>query len=1431
MSRRKQARPRALKRELENALASGAEGAEEVKEDEGECVNNNNNNGPSNQVQEGSGEQEEEGPSNSMAEKGKEVQENSPRQPSERGSPGCLEEDTRQIYRCDTCGATLATLSDFMDHRNYVCGSADVETMVLRNPWGQAPMEVAEDSLDGVEYLDEELEGVPNGPYPCQFCEKTFSRLTYLKRHEQIHSDKMPFRCEYCLRLFKHKRSRDRHVKLHTGDKKYRCTYCDASFSRSDHLKIHLKTHNSDKPYRCVICNKGYTSAATLAAHAQTHHKVSDAKDEFRCFQCAETFDSASDLQGHVVTHDQGSRPNKKMMMQCNYCAELFGSVEALVQHVEDSHAKDKRNKCPLCSECFVNSEKLHEHMEAHGEDGSIHRCPYCPKQTFPSIAVLEIHLRTMHGDKPVYGHLCQYCNKEYPTLINLANHIKCDHQKEALGTDFSDTRYPCDYCTMDFGSASLLYTHVKFVHSLSKSSLKEDNVVYCPQCTMGFPTMTSFNEHAEEVHGASSLSPIPSSTNSVLSSLLNEGSINLPLEEGLRYPCPYCPEGMNLFSNFDLLRDHVQEQHGTRTQCSPVGSTPPAHTVTNSKDESKKPSPGEAGRKKKTQHSEEKNSIERNGFFCSQCDVSYLTLEAFQTHLKTHLDMLLQKHPCPKCGVEFTSEDQMLQHMLEHFMAVATEYGCQTCEKTFAKADDLQKHLFDIHAHHLYRCSLCKEMFDSKVSIQVHFAIKHSNECRLYKCTKCWGMFPSEGELVAHIKTTHLHSKPFRCIFCQEAFSSDLELQCHVTTHNKQYQCHLCEASFHVQFLLEKHVLEKHSCPMEDGKKGARSEEESESQSSPSTSTKNDSEEATERVSLDEDKLVYKCDVCDGTFTSERKLKNHRWSIHKLKPHHKGNKDLLFRFHCGVCSAAFQSEYGLKKHLNENHQNNTASKVLLEGMKDSLSTGTPPQGSMCFICMQIVMTEEEFVHHCKEHNPDIANESGGFRCVICLQFVPNMAELNHHAAVHLLAAGLGSPTSMAVYICSTCKREFTSRAHLVSTLKSGSPPTYMCTECLKEAIEDNSDESLITDVSPNSPRTVVHCSKCELKFETERELEVHFTSSHPPDKSYQCIKCQKTFATEVEIQIHVTTHMMEEGTVHECSLCRGVYDSPAKLQAHLIEHTFPDKNYQCLICGGRFATAQDIQSHAIDHGPDARKYHCPHCTLTFFFEAELQNHLLSHSEVTPGNFQCLECGQMFNNNVNLSNHLKIHASKDKTLKCSLCPEVFNSTGEMQHHHFSMHSESDLGTAKKSFKCNQCDKVFPCMSNLQGHMRIHTQGKKFPCPECSKVFALARNLTIHMRSHSGEKPYQCPLCEKRFARKENRKVHLKSHSGVKPFMCPHCGKMFSRKCHVKDHMRTHALPTMHQCPACSEAFTMEKNLKRHMKKVHKLEVSEEEDQD
>ncbi|GLH17104.1 Zinc finger protein 423 homolog, partial [Gryllus bimaculatus] len=75
--------------------------------------------------------------------------------------------------------------------------------------------------------------------------------------------------------------------------------------------------------------------------------------------------------------------------------------------------------------------------------------------------------------------------------------------------------------------------------------------------------------------------------------------------------------------------------------------------------------------------------------------------------------------HACPHCGAAFEDAGACEAHVADHFLATSTEFGCASCMKLFAQPDELQKHLMDMHAHHLFRCALCRDVFDSKVAIQ----------------------------------------------------------------------------------------------------------------------------------------------------------------------------------------------------------------------------------------------------------------------------------------------------------------------------------------------------------------------------------------------------------------------------------------------------------------------------------------------------------------------------------------------------------------------------------------------------------------------------------------------------------------------------------------------------------------------------------------
>lgn len=106
------------------------------------------------------------------------------------------------------------------------------------------------------------------------------------------------------------------------------------------------------------------------------------------------------------------------------------------------------------------------------------------------------------------------------------------------------------------------------------------------------------------------------------------------------------------------------------------------------------------------------------------------------------------------------------------------------------------------------------------------------------------------------------------------------------------------------------------------------------------------------------------------------------------------------------------------------------------------------------------------------------------------------------------------------------------------------------------------------------------------------------------------------SFETEREIQMHVATHLLTEGSSHECHLCRRLLATPLKLQAHLIEHTFAGcGSFTCYLCSAVFTAAQGLQQHMLEHGLAARPYDCSRCSLRFFFRAELDNHSYSHLE------------------------------------------------------------------------------------------------------------------------------------------------------------------------------------------------------------------------
>ena len=469
----------------------------------------------------------------------------------------------------------------------------------------------------------------------------------------------------------------------------------------------------------------------------------------------------------------------------------------------------------------------------------------------------------------------------------------------------------------------------------------------------------------------------------------------------------------------------------------------------------------------------------------------------------------------------------------------------------------------------------------------------------------------------------------------------------------------------------------------------------------------------------------------------------------------------------CSFCSQTFKCRADLEKHskihLNTGSQKcnicdeTFASTGILAEHK--LQHCKIQQGNVCVICKIALKSEDHFYLHSQEHG----FQGAVMQCIVCRQTLASLIELQMHGRHHF-------QNKTTFHTCCVCLKSFDSSENLVSKLNSSGRTYYVCKPCYHGESSDYT------------------CKQCNSSFSSAAQLETHMNTHK---RTYQCIKCQESFNSEQEIQIHVTTHMMTEGNVHECHLCFTILDSPARLQCHLIEHTYKNTEYMCSVCGKLFENATEIQLHALEHGISARRYGCSQCSQKFFFSAELENHMFTHkytfsdqptrtksstSQSTIGkllnsqslssntprskassqpaaipsssaaeDLKCSECDKTFNNIINLTSHYKQHEKRIKRIQCSHCVEAFTTVPELQSHFFTNHTSTDLDTAKSLYICPTCQDVFTEEGALQEHRKTHEDGMLcltfylFRQDQQFLYLKLIYNLKFHLKCPEGRR--------------------------------------------------------------------------------------------
>ena len=146
-------------------------------------------------------------------------------------------------------------------------------------------------------------------------------------------------------------------------------------------------------------------------------------------------------------------------------------------------------------------------------------------------------------------------------------------------------------------------------------------------------------------------------------------------------------------------------------------------------------------------------------------------------------------------------------------------------------------------------------------------------------------------------------------------------------------------------------------------------------------------------------------------------------------------------------------------------------------------------------------------------------------------------------------------------------------------------------------------------------------CGKCDKCFNSQREVNTHFKSTHPPVK---CDHCDHFFSCPASMLKHRYSHYE---TMVECETCGKGFQFKSQLTEHRRIHQLIG-DWVCFrpACGKRFKRESELDAHLFNHR--ATKIKCDHCDYENADPRNVRAHKRKHEN--KKRFVCKGCGQSF---------------------------------------------------------------------------------------------------------------------------------------------------------------------------------------------------------
>lgn len=352
-------------------------------------------------------------------------------------------------------------------------------------------------------------------------------------------------------------------------------------------------------------------------------------------------------------------------------------------------------------------------------------------------------------------------------------------------------------------------------------------------------------------------------------------------------------------------------------------------------------------------------------------------------------------------------------------------------------------------------------------------------------------------------------------------------------------------------------------------------------------------------------------------------------------------------------------------------------------------------------------------------------------------------------------------------------------------------------------------------DTANEDINTQVTCP-CGVSFSSFKDLHDHTTMVHKkktptapmsPEKSRMLLTCKESNCNIVlkdkkYMKIHAKAHESFDAIIphlpnYQCPECNLFFSNDSDLSTHTEMHQngfWDDKQIQVIsqpsVFDDHFLT-QDLVKEE-NNEEDEIIYTCGHCGISKS-EHALKLHILfmhTYSIQCPFDARVFEGKKqvrIFVDHVK-NKHPEIFHKKVE-YSCTYCQEKFPTTFDRLTHM--------KNCSEKKWICEtHCGKRFKSEWHLKHHFKLDS---RFTCSSCPKVCVSRSDLQIHMRSHTNERPYECTICNKKFKTSANRSSHMDIHLEEKIHECNICFEKFQTRPILRKHKKKHDSTYLDQC--------------------------------